>query len=599
MSTNETETNANAKVVKYLAPDGKVYIKTGVSKDELPEFAMNENGALLYNYRAWQEVHDVTVNSAGNLVFDGLEVTINNDGEIDGHVKWVLLEDAGVSADIQKAINAIRSHNKRIRLKVTLLDDNYVETESLTGKIAGVPSYEMTSDSDIRRTCAITLSIPTKEQIDLDFENTWNHRMVELSCGIFSWEDNDYIWFKLGRMLMTSGSTAYDATKQEVKLNLVDLMACITEERGSQIGTTLLAQEGASVHDVLAAIIDDYAQFKLYNICEFEDTIPYDVKSNLGDYPIDYIRTIINLFPYYEYFYDVNGVFVTQQIPTKISDPIDFHKEFLDDLIISESRNLNFADIKNTTEIWGRQLHGDYVAMSCTTSGARYDVFIDDSFEELVAGETYTVMPTTTSVTGQTMKIQDTEEYAIYTADGAGTTFTPISAGAMKANVAYVIRYNDGKFVLDGELDIHCIVQEITSQPSAAVQAAYKEFCGCDNVKWVVNPDSPFACVIKNDMITGEMKQVLEGGEYDAIYTTSLAYERANYENWLRCRRQDTVDIEMILVPWMDINDKIEFTSPSRNEVGVWLVKGINYDFSKWTMTVKANKFYPYYPWTT
>ena len=90
---------------------------------------------------------------------------------------------------------------------------------------------------------------------------------------------------------------------------------------------------------------------------------------------------------------------------------------------------------------------------------------------------------------------------------------------------------------------------------------------------------------------------MLQDGDYAKIYTTELAYERASYENWSKCRQQDTVDLEMILIPWLDVNNKIEYTSPMNGDVGQWLVKSISYDFANWTMKVRASRFYPYYPW--
>ena len=505
----------------------------------------------------------------------------------------------------EKNIEMLKSHNKIVKLKVTLLDENYVEIENLIGSIKGYPSYEIDADSNIRRTCNITLSIPSKEQVQLDFEKTWNKRMVELACGLYDWDKSEYadadgyIWYKLGRMLMTSGETSYDSTTQEVKLNLVDLMASMTEERGSQIGETYVYEAGNDPKDLIEAVVAENSPFKRTNVCEFDDTYPYDEMSNRGDYAIDVLRLIFDLFPYYEFFYDVNGVFTVQKIPMKISDPVDVSKEVMDELLISERKTVDFSQVKNTTEIWGRSITGDYIATECRSSQDTYFITIDNTFTELVSGEKYTIVPTTDSVVGQKMKIQETETYQIYTADGAGTTYTPIEAGAMKAGVAYVIRYFEERFILEGELQIRVIVQEITEEPSGAEKESYKRSHACDNVRWVVNPDNPFACTIHpvTKTIQGEIRQVLDGGEYENIYTTQLAYERANYENWLKCRRQDTVEIDCILIPWLDVNDKIEYTSPVSGEVNQWLVQSISYDFKEWTMTIGATKFYPYYPW--
>ena len=177
--------------------------------------------------------------------------------------------------------------------------------------------------------------------------------------------------------------------------------------------------------------------------------------------------------------------------------------------------------------------------------------------------------------------------------------YRPIEADEIIANEAYVIKYFEQRFILVGKICIRCIVQEITEEPSAAAKDYYKIQNNCNDVKWIVNPDSPYACTVNpvTGRIEGEIRQVLSGGEYSNIYTTELAYERAEYENWLRCRMQDTIDIELILVPWMEINDKISYTSPVYEEVYTWLVQDIDYDFTNWTMTVKASRFYPNYPW--
>ena len=585
----------------YTAPDGKVYKKIGIDASELPELKIDENGNLRYKYSNSQIVHDFSIDDDGYLLYEYWEnLTINQDGTIDtGIITWVLVTETGVTQEMQKNIDLLRSHNKTIKMKITLLDENYIEVESLTGLITGYPSYDIDGESDIRRTCSLTLCVPIKEQLQLDFEKTWNNRMVELSCGILDIDSNDYVWYNLGRMLMVDGSSRFDATTQEIKLNIVDLMAMMTQERGSQIGTTYMFGAGQDPKVLIKGFIDENTVFNDSEVCEFDDTVPYDVSSNQGDYAVDVLHLLFDLFPYYEFFYDVNGKFIARKIPTKISDPVDIGASVIDDILISETKNTDFSKIKNTTEIWGRSLSGDYIAIDCETQGDTYVITIDESFTEMSSGETFTVVPLSDSVSGQEMQIQTLSAYGIYTADGAGTTYTPIEAGAMKGGVGYVLRYFEEKFILEGELQIRCIVQEITEEPSAEVKAAYKTRHSCDNVKWNINPDSPYACTINpvTGVIQGEVRQVLTGGEYENIYTTSLAYERANYENYIACRLQDEIELEMILIPWMDINNKIQYHSPISGDLMTYIVKSISYDFSDWTMTVIANKFYPYYPW--
>lgn len=500
-----------------------------------------------------------------------------------------------------KDLELLKSHSKRIRITVKLYDsDTYQEVDNITGNIVSA-SYDKQYNSDIRTTCSLTLSVANKHKIQEDFEKTWNKRMVELLCGIFDKSSNTYREYNLGRLLMESGSTTYNATEQTIQLNLVDLMASMTESRGSQIGsdTSIPATaQGVNVRNVLINIISEFAEFKRYTIPQFEDTLPYDLDFGNGIYPIEMLKKVLDLFPYYEMFYDESGIFTVQMIPTKIEDPIDIDYTILDDCIISESRNNNFSDIKNTTEIWGREIECDYAAMSCTQSSGTYNVTIDPSFTTLVDGKTFAIYPNADSVANQMMKIQNLSAYYIYNMSGAGE-YTKIPAGTMKANTPYCIRYNQQKFVFVGELQVRCIVQEVVAEPSQSAKNYYMEKNNCTNVEWVVNPDSTYACRISpsTGRIIGEIKQVLSDGAYSDIYSIQLAYERARYENWLKCRLQDTITIQAILIPWIDVNQKIRYTSPNSGEKETWIVQSVSFNFENWTMDVTASRFYPYYPW--
>lgn len=513
----------------------------------------------------------------------------------------------------QRDYDLLKSHNKRVSVKIILLDDNYQEVDSLSGRVTSA-SYNISAESDIRRTCTLTMMVPQKAQLDVDFRNTWIDRMVELHCGIYDDAQGDFRWYALGRMLMVDGRTTYDATAQEIQLSLVDLMACLTSSRGSQMGTDMLIPAGSNVRNVLASIVALFSPYKRYSIPEFEDVVPYDLTISMGQYPYDALKEVLNLFPYYEMFYDHEGVFTVQKIPTKTEDPIEIGSSVLDELLISETNSVKFSDVKNTTEIWGRSLDALYTATNVTSTGSRYDLTID-GVDALVVGDTYSFTPPVTSVAGQTMKIGETAEYGIYTeataideetgeaivdeeTGGYSYAYTPIEAGAMTAGIPYCVRYADSRFILQGELEIHVIVQESKAQPSDRAVQKFKEDNACRDVQWVINADSPFAC--EENAVFGmdhEIRQVLMDGEYANIYTTELAFERARYENWKKTRLQDTSEISSIMIPWLDVNAKIAYTSPATGEVGTFLTQTIDFDFARWTMDVKCSRFYPYYPW--
>lgn len=502
----------------------------------------------------------------------------------------------------------LASHSKNVSMQITLLDDNYQAIEALAGSIKSC-SYNLSSESDMRRTCSLTLVVD-KRNIDADFNKRWTDCMVEVQCGIFDIKVQDYRWYRLGRFLMTNGETVFSATSSELKLTLIDLMANISNERGSPMSYQVLFETGRiTIRDAFDVVVSKFSKYKQTNICESErlnELIPYDILSNIGDYPFDILRILINLYPHFEMFYDADGVFTVREIPTRIDESCDVTSDIIDPLLISEHRSVNYSNVKNTIEIFGKSLDPIYYAVDCTNEDAVYTINISDSFESLVVGETYGFTASEDSSDGQMLQIQQLSALPICVLTGNNERIN-ISEGEMKKDVPYVVSYDGTSFILQGELQVHVIVQEINAEPSKEFQAAYKEDNACQDVRWVVNPDSPFACsesFIQTDFdaestwrVDHEMKVILNGGEYSDIYTTQLAFERAEYELWQRSRLQDSITLRMIYIPWLDINDKIEYTSPSSGEKIQLLVQTIEPDFKNWTMTIKGAKFYPVYPW--
>lgn len=102
------------------------------------------------------------------------------------------------------------------------------------------------------------------------------------------------------------------------------------------------------------------------------------------------------------------------------------------------------------------------------------------------------------------------------------------------------------------------------------------------------NPESPF--YVEKDI--GEIHLVLKDGEYNNIYTDQLALERARYELYLHCRMQDTIDLTMVPLYWLDVNQKIYINKAGIN--AAYITKSIQIDLSPTgSMQVNAIRFYP------
>jgi len=488
-------------------------------------------------------------------------------------------------------INLALSKRKNLALRLDILDTSYENVGELTGYATAL-TWSNTASSDIRRVANLTMFVPNKSYLAQSHSFVWLNRIIQVNVGLVDSSGTTH-WYLIGSFLIADNTVTYSATSQTLSLPLVDMMACTTEKRGSQInGYGLTIPAGENIRDALISVITSFTPFHEYNIAEFEDTIPYDLEFGIGVYPYEVLKTILALYPTYEMCYSPEGVFTVAEIPTAIEDEVFLDETVIDALIISETRDSSFSEVRNTTEIIGRSLTADYTADSCTAVGSTYNIHISDLFEVLEQGALYGFTPDATSVSGQKLKIQSTDEIAIYLQGATQDDDMPIAAGAMTAGIPYVVKYSNERFYLQGELEIHAIVQERNIALSPEEQAQFKIDKNCRDVEWVINPDSPFAA----DAI-GEIWQVKSDGEYANIYTTQLAIERGFYENWKTTRLQDRITLEMHLIPWMDVNKKIKRTNPMTGVVETFITQSISCDLKAFTMTVEAVTFYPYLPW--
>jgi hypothetical protein len=115
-----------------------------------------------------------------------------------------------------------------------------------------------------------------------------------------------------------------------------------------------------------------------------------------------------------------------------------------------------------------------------------------------------------------------------------------------------------------------------------------------NNIFYNVSPDSPF-CSDYPDV--GEIRQVLSSGDFENITDNELAMERAKYENWRTTDLLDTVSLTMVDIPWLDVNQKVEYYSNNLGKTQVYLVKSKSGSTTNGTMSVSLVKFQPIYPW--
>lgn len=109
------------------------------------------------------------------------------------------------------------------------------------------------------------------------------------------------------------------------------------------------------------------------------------------------------------------------------------------------------------------------------------------------------------------------------------------------------------------------------------------------------NPQSPF--YVQGSI--GKILLPLSGGEYDNIQTMDQAKDRAELELYNHARMNDKIRLTSTIIPWADVNQKIEYINEDAELSGIFIIKSISIDLSiEGTMTLECIRWYDDDPWS-
>ena len=494
-------------------------------------------------------------------------------------------------------LRLLRQRGKVWRARIEVLNARYQILAEVQGQAIDM-SLNIDASSDARRTCSLTMHVLNSSfEIDND-SYFWLDKFIRLYYGIYDAAHSEYVYYPLGIFLLNDNSYSYDANQKQLTLSLIDLMALGTDTRGSAIGVSeTVIEVGNSIRNAMISVVTQHMGCQRYKVKDFPSgqvEVPYDLEFNAGVYPYEIITKLRDLYPCNQTYFDVDGTFICEDIPSLVDDPLTLDASIIDPLVISESRSVSFSSVRNVTEIWGMELKADRTTDSCKSKDGVYVMTIPD-IEVMDDGVTYCLTPDVDNIAGAKAQINELTACPIMVhkdkSDGTAVD-EAIDAGVMRKGLPYVLRYTDGKFYYWGELNVHGIAMAVNAEPTDEQKQQYEKKYDCRNIRYVVNPLDRFAV----ERI-GEIRQVLTGDDYDAIYTSELAAERAAYENWRTTRLQDEITLDMILIPWLDVNKLIEYTSPMTGEKMKAIVSSISMSPAEGTMSMGLTRFYPYYPW--
>lgn len=494
----------------------------------------------------------------------------------------------------QEDLDILRQKNLNFQIKVELLNSNFKTIELLQGDLID-DNFNIDANADVRRTYSAIFNVKDKSYIVGEESKIWLNKYIRINIGIYHVRSKSIRWYLMGTFLFDEAKYEYSPTTNKLSLSCLDMTSLLNGMINGQLSA--LQTEiplDSNIRSSIITLVTQLGGITKYRIEDVGKKTPYTIQFSAGQNVYEMIKELRDLYAGWETFFDTDSTFVCQSYPTCKDDPIVLDETIINPLVISENRNISLSKVKNVTEIWGKCLDADRYTDACTNIGSQYNITIPDleltDDDKMFNNYTISFKAVLNNGVSPTVKINDgTKDIGTYPI--VNSKDEAISIDIMKANTSYVLKYNNEKLYFLGQFQIHVVVKEVKLEQTSAQKTSDINKYGTENIQYIVNPNSPY-CVEQ----IGERKQVLISGEYENIYSDEFAIQRAEYENWKTTRLEDSVDLQIQFIPFLDVNTKIKYTSKLTGITDEYIIKSISGTSMGGILNIQMIKFYPLYP---
>ena len=561
-----------------------------------------------------------------------------------------------MSLPTQSEYNSTIQRMRDMSIKVNVLNSSLQQIGSMTGVVIGMPSFSINADSDIRRTCNVTLT-PINSSFEVGVGNQiWIDKYIQIFVGIKNRQSGEFDYTNMGIYLIENPQRTYSATDNTLTFQGIDMMAKMTGLRNGNLqGMPYLIPQGSNVRMAIIATIG-LAGFTKYVVDECKVSVPNDIKIDVGGTVYDILKSLRDILPNYQMYFDEDGVFHYNMIPNGANAQVMVDDNVWNKCLISYQKTTDFDSLKNSIEVYGKTQDIKNYGGVATLSGTKYTITCSGvttlrnnlkvGFTSPTTNVTGTKTLQVNSLTAYPIKYESgtipnfsastyyvcklvygTDVWSLQSTGGSSTKLAAISSDtyivqdsgitAYTANMTYTfITPTTGcdsvyspKFQINN-LKAYTLQNIVKLQNNTVYTIKFLQNSTDEAQKYYMfmgevtpygkiqetNPDSPFYV----GGTSGVINKVLTGGDYDNIYTSDLALQRAKWELYTRCRLLDSVTLTCIPIYWLDVNWLVSITLPNETTVSQYLIKSISISEGDTpTQQITMTKYYPYYPvWT-
>lgn len=469
----------------------------------------------------------------------------------------------------QQDILLLRQKNKDVYTKIELLNKNYKVIDVIVGNLID-DSFKIDSSSVQRRQYSCDLHVLDSTLRIGDDKRIWLDKYIRVYYGIRSARTREIVWYLLGTFTYLDANYKCELSSNiTLSLSCADLMADYDGTKNGEIdGFKLLIPAGEDIRSSIIALLKD-AGITNYNVEDIGKEIPYDLEFTDTTTYCDVWKQICELYDSWEFYFDIDGTFVWRKIPTGIEEPCVLDDTILHGygLVIDEAQSNTFQGIYNVTEIWGKVLELGNSDRFCSEgilySNNIYSITLSDiiTYDDVDNFTQFAITIPSANQSGAQVQINNLSPLPIVHDDG-----TLIIAGELKANTVYVFQY---RRTLNGEIQ-----NALYLLGQYQAYGIYKE----------ENPDCPFS-------IGNLGYEIVHRANYDKLYSDDLCYNQAEYNTYQTTAMQDTLTLNCVFIPWLDVNQKIEYTSLNSHETNQYIIKDISWSTINGTMQLTLYRF--------
>lgn len=304
----------------------------------------------------------------------------------------------------QKQFDTTLQSIRNIDCKLFVLDYDYTILDEISGKTESI-SLSVNAESDIRRTANINIAL--KDDSRQTNSNIfywqvgnpyWFDKYIQIYVAIQDVQTQEYVWVNEGIYMVNSPTISYDATSNSLSFEAVDLMSKMTGLRNGQLeGMTYTIPVGSTITGAIKTLLIEQGFDKYIVFDPPYNYVPQEINIDVGGTAYDLLCQLRDINSNWEMFFDVDGVFHFQQIPSGkvIIDPESgeegeptpvVDQTVWDKLNVSYNLDTNFEDVKNYVEVLGK-VHEPQEYGTATIEGGSLDLKLANVIESYINNE--------------------------------------------------------------------------------------------------------------------------------------------------------------------------------------------------------------------